>query len=62
MIRFEDVEALKTALRSLTRVFCILEEKAYDELKQDQTIRIYVTAQGQVGHRRLIVISNRPSG
>jgi 4-amino-4-deoxy-L-arabinose transferase-like glycosyltransferase len=62
MIRFEDEEALKIALCSLTRVFCILEEKSYDELKQDQTIRIYVTAQGQVGHRRLVVISNRPSG
>jgi 4-amino-4-deoxy-L-arabinose transferase-like glycosyltransferase len=60
MIRFEDVEALKASLRLSGRLFCILQEKAYNTLKQDPTLRIYVTAQGQVGHRRLVVISNRP--
>jgi hypothetical protein len=60
MIRFEDVEALKTALRSSGRLFCILQEKAYDVLKQDPTLRIYDMARGQVGHRRLVVITNRP--
>jgi 4-amino-4-deoxy-L-arabinose transferase-like glycosyltransferase len=61
MIRFEDVGALKTAFRSSGRVFCILQEKTYDMLKQDPTFRTYVIVQGQVGHRRLAVISNRPS-
>jgi 4-amino-4-deoxy-L-arabinose transferase-like glycosyltransferase len=60
MIRFEDVAALKTALRSSGRVFCILPEKSYDALKQDSTLRTFAVAQGQVGHRRLVVISNRP--
>jgi 4-amino-4-deoxy-L-arabinose transferase-like glycosyltransferase len=61
MIRFEEVEALKTALRSSARIFCILQEKAYNSLKQDPALRIFVVAQGQVGHRRLVVISNRRS-
>jgi 4-amino-4-deoxy-L-arabinose transferase-like glycosyltransferase len=61
MIRFEEVEVLKTALRSSGRIFCILQEKAYNLLKQDPALRIFVVAQGQVGHRRLVVISNRPS-
>jgi 4-amino-4-deoxy-L-arabinose transferase-like glycosyltransferase len=61
MIRFEDEEALKASFRSPGRVFCILQEKAYDKLKQDPTLRIYVTASGKVGHRSLVVISNRPS-
>jgi 4-amino-4-deoxy-L-arabinose transferase-like glycosyltransferase len=60
MIRFEDVDALKAALRSSGRVFCILEEKAYDRLKQDPTLRIYNVAHGQVGHRHVVVISNKP--
>ena len=60
MTRFEDVEKLKASLRSSGRLFCILQEKAYNTFKQDPTLRIYVTAQGQVGHRRLVVISNRP--
>ena len=61
MIRFEDEQALKAALRSSGRVLCILQEKAYDTLKQDPALRAYVMAQGQVGHKRLVVISNRPS-
>jgi 4-amino-4-deoxy-L-arabinose transferase-like glycosyltransferase len=61
MIRFEDEEALKASLRSSERLFCILQEGAYNTLKQDPTLRIYVTASGKVGHRRLVVISNRPS-
>jgi 4-amino-4-deoxy-L-arabinose transferase-like glycosyltransferase len=61
MIRFEDEEALKASLRSPGRIFCILQEKAYNTLKQDPTLRIYVTASGKVGHRSLVVISNRPS-
>jgi 4-amino-4-deoxy-L-arabinose transferase-like glycosyltransferase len=61
MIRFEDEAALKAALRSSGRVFCILQEKAYDMLKQDPTLRIYDMARGRVGHRRLVVISNKPS-
>jgi hypothetical protein len=61
MIRFEDVEALKASLRSPGRIFCILQEKAYDMLKLDPTLRIYDMARGRVGHRRLVVISNRPS-
>jgi 4-amino-4-deoxy-L-arabinose transferase-like glycosyltransferase len=61
MIRFEDEAALKAALRSPGRLFCILQEKAYDTLKQDPTLRVFEMARGQVGHRRLVVISNRPS-
>ena len=60
MIRFEDVESLKASLRSSGRLFCILQEKAYTPLKQDSTLRIFEVARGQVGHRRLVVISNRP--
>ncbi|MCJ7547076.1 MAG: hypothetical protein MUP30_09700 [Deltaproteobacteria bacterium] len=60
MIRFEDVEKLKASLRSSGRLYCILQEKAYNTLKQDQTLRIFEMARGQVGHRRLVVISNRP--
>ena len=60
MIRFEDVETLKASLRSSGRLFCILQEKAYNMLKQDPTLRIYVTASGKVGHRSLVVITNRP--
>jgi 4-amino-4-deoxy-L-arabinose transferase-like glycosyltransferase len=61
MIRFEDEEALKASLRSPGRLFCILRERDYDTLKRDPTIRIYDVARGRVGHRRLVVISNRPS-
>jgi 4-amino-4-deoxy-L-arabinose transferase-like glycosyltransferase len=61
MIRFENEEALKASLRSSGRVFCILQEKAYDTLKQDPTLRTYIATQGRVGHRRLVVISNKPS-
>lgn len=61
LIRFEDEAALKAALRSSGRLFCILQEKSYDMLKQDPTLRIYDVARGRVGHRRLVVISNRPS-
>jgi 4-amino-4-deoxy-L-arabinose transferase-like glycosyltransferase len=61
MIRFEDVDELKAALRSSGRVFCILQEKAYNTLRQDPTLRIYDLARGRVGHRRLVVISNKPS-
>ncbi len=60
MIRFENVEVLKASMRSSGRVFCIMQEKAYDMLKQDPTLKIYDVAQGQVGHRRLVVISNKP--
>jgi 4-amino-4-deoxy-L-arabinose transferase-like glycosyltransferase len=61
MIRFEDEKTLKASLRSSGRLFCILQEKDYDTLKQDPTLRIYVTAKGRVGHRRMVVISNRAS-
>jgi hypothetical protein len=61
MIRFENEAELKAALRSSGRVFCILEQKAYDTLKQDPSLRLYDVAQGRVGHRHLVVISNRSS-
>jgi 4-amino-4-deoxy-L-arabinose transferase-like glycosyltransferase len=61
MIRFEDEEALKASLRSSARLFCIMEERAYNTLKEDPTLRTYVVASGRVGHRHLVVISNRSS-
>jgi 4-amino-4-deoxy-L-arabinose transferase-like glycosyltransferase len=61
MIRFEDKKTLKASLRSSGRIFCILQERDYNTLKQDPTLRIYVTAKGRVGHRHMVVISNKAS-
>jgi 4-amino-4-deoxy-L-arabinose transferase-like glycosyltransferase len=63
IIRFKEAEPLKVFLRSPGRVFCIMFERAYNTLRQqDPTLPMYVTAQGAAKPgRRLVVISNRPS-
>ena len=55
---FEEERELKDFLRSPQRVLCILRERHYDRLKGDPELQIYVVTKGQVGHRRLVVISN----
>lgn len=57
--RFEQKEELKNFLRSPQRVLCIMRERHYRILENDPTIQIPVAVRGQVGHKRLVVISNR---
>jgi 4-amino-4-deoxy-L-arabinose transferase-like glycosyltransferase len=59
MRRLEEEGDLKRFLRSPQRVLCIMREKQYKQLEQDPTLSIFVVAADQVGHRRLVVISNR---
>jgi 4-amino-4-deoxy-L-arabinose transferase-like glycosyltransferase len=59
MRRLEEEGDLKGFLRSPQRVLCIMREKQYKQLEQDPTLSIFVVAADQVGHRRLVVISNR---
>jgi 4-amino-4-deoxy-L-arabinose transferase-like glycosyltransferase len=55
----EDEGKLKEFLRSPQRVLCIMRERQYRLLQQDPTLAIFVVATGQVGSKRLVVVSNR---
>ncbi len=57
--RAETEEQLTDLLRSPQRVFCIMRERHYERLKGGSTLQFYMVLKGQVGHRRLVVISNR---
>jgi 4-amino-4-deoxy-L-arabinose transferase-like glycosyltransferase len=56
---FEEREKLKEFLRSPHRVLCIMRERHYKRFKEDHTLSISVVARGQIGHKHLVVISNR---
>jgi 4-amino-4-deoxy-L-arabinose transferase-like glycosyltransferase len=53
-------EELNNFLRSPHRVFCILRESHYERLKEVFPVQVVVILTGRVGHRHLVVISNRP--
>jgi hypothetical protein len=55
----EEEGKLKEFLRSPQRVLCIMRESHYKLLQQDPALAISVVATGQVGSKRLVVISNR---
>ena len=55
----EDKGELKEFLNSPQRVLCIMRERHYKLLEKDPTLSISVIATGQVGHKHLVVISNR---
>jgi 4-amino-4-deoxy-L-arabinose transferase-like glycosyltransferase len=55
---FEEKGKLKEFLRSPQRVLCIMREYHYKLLKEDPVLSISLIATGQVGHKRLVVISN----
>ena len=54
-----DKEELKTFLASHQRVFCILKEKHYAKLEKDIAPQSSIIIRGKVGHRPLVLISNR---
>jgi 4-amino-4-deoxy-L-arabinose transferase-like glycosyltransferase len=56
---FEEEGALKEFLHSPQRVLCIMRERHYKRLEEDPTLSISVVATGQIGHKHLVVISNR---
>ncbi|MBN1253864.1 MAG: glycosyltransferase family 39 protein [Deltaproteobacteria bacterium] len=55
----EEEKDLRQFLRSPQRVLCIMRDRHYNLLQKDPTLSISVVATGQVGHKRLAVISNR---
>jgi 4-amino-4-deoxy-L-arabinose transferase-like glycosyltransferase len=55
---FEEKGKLTEFLRSPQRVLCIMRERDYILLKEDPAPSIFLIATGQVGHKRLAVISN----
>jgi 4-amino-4-deoxy-L-arabinose transferase-like glycosyltransferase len=57
--RIEEEEALKEFLRSPLRALAVLREKDYKGLKKDFPLQIYLIERGRVGHRDLVIISNR---
>jgi hypothetical protein len=59
MRSLEEEGNLKEFLLSPQRVLCIMRERHYKLLEKDPTLSISVVATGQVGHKRLVVISNR---
>jgi 4-amino-4-deoxy-L-arabinose transferase-like glycosyltransferase len=54
-----DKEELQGFLSSHQRVFCILQEKHYAKLEKDIAPQSFIIIRGKVGHRPLVVISNR---
>ena len=56
---FEEEETLKEFLRSPQPVLCIMRERHYKHLAKDSTLSIFAVAKGQVGHKHLVVVSNR---
>jgi len=59
--RTETEEELNNFLRSPHRVFCLLQENHYEQLKEVFPVQVFVILTGRVGHRHLVVISNKPS-
>jgi hypothetical protein len=59
--RTETEEELNSFLRSPHRVFCLLQEGHYERLKEVFPVQVFVILTGRVGHRQLVVISNKPS-
>ena len=55
----EEEKELRQFLRSPQRVLCIMRERHYKLLEKDPTLAVSVIATGQVGHRHLVVVSNR---
>jgi 4-amino-4-deoxy-L-arabinose transferase-like glycosyltransferase len=55
----KEEEELRQFLRSPQRVLCIMRESDYKLLEKDPAIAVSVIATGQVGHRHLVVVSNR---
>jgi len=55
----EEEKELRQFLRSPQRVLCIMRERHYKQLAKDPALSISVVATGQVGHKRLVVVSNR---
>jgi len=55
----EKEQELRQFLRSPQRVLCIMRERHYNLLEKDPTLAVSVIATGQVGHRHLVVVSNR---
>ncbi|HEX16025.1 MAG TPA: glycosyltransferase family 39 protein [Deltaproteobacteria bacterium] len=52
-------EDLKAYLDRPGRAFCILREKHLRKLSQELTSKVHVVTRGRVGHKKLVVISNR---
>ena len=59
--RTETEEELSDFLHSPQRVFCILRDRHYEGLKEAFSVRVSVILTGRVGHRHLVVISNKRS-
>ncbi|MBW2040242.1 MAG: glycosyltransferase family 39 protein [Deltaproteobacteria bacterium] len=57
--RAETEEQLNDFLRSPQRIFCIMRKRHYERLKGGSTLQFYMVLKRQVGHRCLVVISNR---
>lgn len=55
----ENERDLRQFLRTPQRVLCIMRERHYKLLEKDPTLAVSVIAKGQVGHRHLVVVSNR---
>jgi hypothetical protein len=54
-----DKEELQGFLGSPQRVICILKEEHYAKLEKDIAPQKSIIFRGKVGHRPLVVISNR---
>ncbi len=57
--RIETEEELNDFLRSPQRVFCLMRERHHERLKQGSTLQFHEIFRDRVGHRHLVVISNR---
>ena len=55
----ERVKDLAQFLHTPQRVLCVMREQHYKDRLGDPNFSISVVATGQIGHRRLVVISNR---
>jgi 4-amino-4-deoxy-L-arabinose transferase-like glycosyltransferase len=55
----EKEQDLRQFLRSPQRVLCIMRERHYKLVEKDPTLSVSVIATGQVGHKYLVVVSNR---
>jgi len=56
--RIEGEERLLSFLRSPQRSLCIMRRRHYERIKG--LLPLEVVAEGKVGHRRLVIISNKP--
>jgi hypothetical protein len=55
----EEEKELKQFLRAPQRVLCIMRERHYKRMEKNPALPIFLIAKGRVGHKHLVVISNR---